>query len=257
MSQSDPHALPVLILGGTGEARGLAERLAEDPRFAVVTSLAGRTRAPALPPGRVRIGGFGGEAGLAQFLRDQAIAAVLDATHPFARRITRTAHRVCAALGLPYLRLERPPWQPAQGDRWIVVPDLAAGLAAACRAGATIFVSIGRAEWPQLLRWRQCRFVIRTVEPWPAPAEHIHVVALRPPYTAEGDRELLLRFAVDGLLLRNAGGDGAYPKLVAARELGLWVVMLERPPLDVAPVVGDVDAAQRWLEELLRGRSRW
>ncbi len=256
MSRNEPRPLRLLLLGGTGEARELAERLSEDSRVEVVTSLAGRTRAPALPPGPVRIGGFGGEEGLARFLREGRIGAVLDATHPFARRITRTAHGVCARLGLPYLRLERPPWQPVDGDLWTVVPDLEAGLAAACREGATVFVNIGRADWPRLLARRQCRFVIRTVEPCHPPAPHVAVVAGRPPYTVEGDRQLLLRFRVDRLLVRNAGGAGAYPKLVAARELGLPVVMIERPVLDVAPSVPDVGAAQLWLDGLLRGLSR-
>lgn len=256
MSRNEPRPFRLLLLGGTGEARQLAERLARDPRLVVVTSLAGRTRAPVLPAGPVRVGGFGGEEGLAGFLREERIDAVLDATHPFARRITRTAHDVCARLGLPYLRLERPPWQPVDGDLWTVVPDLEAGLAAACREGSTVFANIGRADWPRLRACRQCRFVIRTVEPCDPPAPHVVVIAGRPPYTVEGDRELLLRFGVDRLLLRNAGGAGAYPKLVAARELGLPVVMIERPVLDVAPSVPDVDAAQLWLEGLLRGLSR-
>lgn len=256
MSRPEASALRLLLLGGTGEARELAERLAGDARLGVITSLAGRTRAPALPPGTVRIGGFGGEAGFERFLRGQAIGAVLDATHPFARRITRTAHRVCRRLGVPYLRLERPPWRPVDGDRWTLVPDLDAGLARACTGGACIFVNIGRAEWPRLVACRECRFVVRTVEPCPSPAEHLVIVAGRPPYTVAGDRELLRRFRVGRLLVRNAGGTGAYPKLVAARQLGLEVVMIERPPLGLADAVEDVEAAQRWLEEVLRGRSR-
>jgi precorrin-6A/cobalt-precorrin-6A reductase len=256
VSPSESGRLRLLLLGGTGEARELAGRLAGDPRFAVVTSLAGRTETPALPPGAVRIGGFGGEDGFARYLEGERIDAVLDATHPFARRISQTAYRVCLRLNRPYLRLERPAWQPEAGDHWLEVPDLDSGLKLACRTAATLFASIGRPQWPHLLAYRHCRFIVRTIDPIVPPAAHILPVAGRPPYTVAGDRDLLLRFHVEALLVRNAGGAGAKPKLIAARSLGLPVVMIRRPPLAVAPVVADLDAAQLWLEGLLRGRSR-
>lgn len=256
MSPSESGRFRLLLLGGTGEARELASRLADDLRLQVVSSLAGRTATPALPPGAVRIGGFGGEDGFARYLAEERIDAVLDATHPFARRITETAYRVCLRLKRPYLRLERPAWQPEAGDCWLEVPDLASGLKLACGTAATLFVSIGQREWPHLLAYRHCRFIVRTIDPVAPPAAHILPVFGRPPYTVAGDRELLQRFAVTCLLVRNAGGAGARPKLIAARSLGLPVVMIQRPPLSVAPVVPDLASAQLWLEDLLRGRSR-
>ncbi|GBD44351.1 Precorrin-6A reductase [bacterium HR40] len=246
----------MLLLAGTGEARELARDLAGDPRIAVVSSLAGRTRTPDLPPGEVRVGGFGGESGLARYLGETGVGAVVDATHPFARTMSVTAYRVCTRLGIPYLRFERPAWTPEPGDRWIEVPDLSAGLERACREGGCIFASIGRSAWPLLATFERCRFVVRTIEPVDPPAPRVHVVTARPPYTVEGDRALFEELGVERLLVRNVGGSGAWSKLAAARALGLEVVMIARPPLAVGPVVETPVQLRSWLEDLLAGRSR-
>ncbi len=244
----------VLILGGTFEARLLAERLHGDG-VDVLTSLAGRTRMPRLPPGRVRIGGFGGAEGFARLLAVEGVAFVLDATHPFAIRMTTTAHAVCRAHGLPYLRLDRPPWRPVAGDRWVEVADLDEALARIPALARRPFVNIGRAEIPRLGAVPACRFLLRTVEPPAAVPDNVDVLFGRPPYSVARDLEVLQRFGVDGLLVRNAGGPGAYPKIEAARRLGLPVVMIRRPHITVAPRVADVEAAYSAVRDFL-GRSR-
>ncbi len=243
----------VLILGGTWESRILAERL-HRAGVDVLTSLAGRTRMPTLPPGRVRVGGFGGAEGFARVLAAEAVAFVLDATHPFAVRMTATAHRVCRELGVPYLRLDRPPWTAEPGDRWIEVADLDAALARIAAVGRRPFVNVGRAEIPRLGEVPACRFLLRTVEPPPRVPPNVDVLVGRPPYSVARDRETLRRFGVDSLLVRNAGGPGAHPKIRAARELGLPVVMIRRPPVTVAPVVAGVEEALAYLRSFL-GRS--
>ncbi len=247
----------VLLLGGTAEARLLAERLQGCAGLEPVSSLAGRTRTPRLPPGEVRIGGFGGIEGLRAFLRTGGFRAVVDATHPFAGRITLHAMKATAALGLPYLRLERPPWKPGPGDRWISAPDLDTALDLLPGRPCRIFVNLARRELPKLADLRHHRWILRTVDPVHGilPA-HVLPVHGRPPYTAAGDRVLLQRLRIDWLLVRNSGGEGAYPKLVAARELGLPVVMVERPCPFAHPAVATVEEAYRWLLRLRAGRSR-
>ncbi len=246
--------LRLLILGGTREARELAGHLAGDPRIAVVTSLAGRTRTPHVPPGELRVGGFGGSEGLAAWLRRERVGFLVDATHPFARRISVHALEACRRLGLPSLRLERPCWRPGPGDRWTEVADLGAALAVLPRFGRRVFASLGRGALPRLAGCSGCRFLLRTVEPLsPLPA-NVEAVAARPPYTVAGDRALLLRFAAEVLLVRNSGGEGGVSKLLAARELDLPVVMIARPPPLPGRRVASVAEAVAAVTAYLRGR---
>jgi len=247
---------PLLILGGTFEGRQLADRL-HMAGVSVLSSLAGRTRSPRLPAGRVRSGSLGGAQGLAWLIAREAVPMVVDATHPFALRITETAHAVCRELGVPYLRLERPPWEPVPGDRWIEVEDLDAALAAIVTVGRRPFVSVGRADVPRLAEASACRFLLRTIEP-PEPGRvpaNVGIVTGHPPHQVESEIALFRREGVDSLLVRNSGGPGAYPKIAAARELGLPVVMIRRPSLRVAPAVGSVEEAYSAVLRRL-GRSR-
>jgi precorrin-6A/cobalt-precorrin-6A reductase len=221
----------VLILGGTGEARALAAALAAERNWRVVSSLAGRVSSPALPVGEVRVGGFGGPAALADWLRTERIAAVVDATHPFAARISASAAQAAPAAGVPLLLLRRPGWTEGPGDRWRRVPDMPAA-AAALRDAETgpVFLTTGRgglavfADLPH-------RFVIRTVDPPepPLPADAVVLLA-RGPYTVEGERGLMAEHGVRTLVTKDSGGEMTAAKLVAARELGVAVVMVDRPP---------------------------
>lgn len=246
---------PVLILGGTFEARQLADRL-HAAGIPVLTSLAGRTRSPRLPAGRVRSGGLGGAEGLARLILREGVPLVVDATHPFALRITAIAHAVCRELGVPYVRLERPAWRPVAGDRWIEVADIEEGLRAIVQVGRRPFVNVGRAEVPRLREARSCRFLLRTVEP-PEPGllpPNVEVITGYPPYRVEREVELFRREGVDSLLVRNSGGPGSYPKIVAARELGLPVVMVRRPGLRMEPAVESEEEAYAFVLRRL-GRS--
>lgn len=236
----------VLILGGTGEARALAAALQADGTWRVVSSLAGRVSSPALPVGEVRVGGFGGPDALAAWLKAEGIAAVVDATHPFAARISASAAQAAPAAGVPLLMLRRPGWTAGAADRWVRVPDMPA--AAAAVEHGPVLLTTGRgglavfADLPH-------RFVIRTVDPPepPLPADHELLLA-RGPYTLEGERALMEAHGVRTLVTKDSGGDMTAAKLVAARELGVAVVMVDRPP--PPPGVRTVDtteAALNWL----------
>lgn len=200
--------------------------------FDIVSSLAGRVRDPLLPEGAVRIGGFGGVEGLREWLRDNGIHAVVDATHPFAATITENAVAATAALGIPLIRFGRPGWTAGPGDRWWRVPDLAAAAATSVRLGERILLTIGRQGVGAFAGASRPWFLIRAIEPPDNPLPPRHEILLaRGPFTAEGETELLIRRRIDVLVTKDSGGDLTYAKLVAAREVGIPVVMVDRPPL--------------------------
>jgi len=237
--------MKVLVLGGTTEGRLLATALAGLPSFTVVSSLAGRVRAPLVLPGLVRVGGFGGVPGLVDFLRSSGISTVVDATHPFASSISAHAVSACSLAGVPLLVLRRPAWTPAAEDRWIPVESLAAA-AAALASFARVFLTTGRqglGSFASCSSW----FLVRTVDP-PAGSRPARMELLldRGPFTLPGELALLRRWAIDVVVTKNSGGFA--PKLEAARSLGLPVIMVDRPPVaGFAPVVSTVDEALAWL----------
>ncbi len=241
----------VLLLGGTAEARRLAARLGRRAGLAVTSSLAGAVAVPLLPEGDVRIGGFGGVEGLVAWLRDHRTDVVVDATHPFATGMTANAVAATAALGVPLLVLRRPGWTAGPGDRWHRVPGTTAAAALLPSLGERAFLAIGSgglAAFAHLPGW----FLLRAVDPPPPPLpEHHHLVLDRGPFTADAERALLREHRIDVLVCRDSGGDLTAAKLVAARELGLPVVLLDRPPAPAVPVVETVDDAAAWL-----GRAR-
>ncbi|MCZ2860486.1 cobalt-precorrin-6A reductase [Blastococcus sp. VKM Ac-2987] len=236
----------VLVLGGTGEGRRLAAALA-GAGVDVVSSLAGRVADPALPAGRVRIGGFGGVAGLVAWLRDEAPAAVVDATHPFAAGMTAAAAEASAATGIPLLRLQRPGWTAGPGDDWRWV-DSPADAAAAVAGYGSVFLTTGRqglaafADVPG-----HC--LVRSVDPPAPPLPHrVTVLLARGPFDVAGERALMREHAVEVVVTKDSGGPMTAAKLTAARELGLPVVLLRRPPLPPGvPVVATVGEAVEWI----------
>lgn len=241
----------VLILGGTAEARELAGRLAADGRLRWLTALAGRTRDPVLPPGKVRIGGFGGIDGLAAFLGQQGVTAVVDATHPFATRMTTQAIAATRALGLPYLRLERRAWRAEPGDRWHEVADIDAAVRLLPSVGRRVLAAVGRQTAAALPDVPGLFWLVRSIErPARLPANAAWLRA-RGPFTLAAERDLLVGHRIDAVLAKASGGEGARAKLLAARELGLPVVLLARPPVppDVACVTTPAEAVA-WLERL-------
>ncbi|RVU36094.1 cobalt-precorrin-6A reductase [Hwanghaeella grinnelliae] len=245
----------VLILGGTGEAVALAQALdaAFGPALAVVTSLAGRTKAPTRPLGDIRVGGFGGVPGLTQYLRDGGIDAVIDATHPFAARITANAVAACAATGVPRLRLDRPAWTPAPGDDWRLVPDLHAAAALLPALGGRAFLTVGSSDLGPFKEVPDVRLWARMIEP-PAPEDlpkACTVIQGRGPFSLADEEAFLRENRIDILVTKNSGGAAAAAKLTAARGLGLPVVMVDRPPSPPGDSVPTAEDAVEWLRPLV------
>jgi precorrin-6A/cobalt-precorrin-6A reductase len=237
----------VLVLGGTGEARELAARLAGRPGLEVVSSLAGRTSHPRRPPGRTRVGGFGGAAGLAGWLAAERIGAVVDATHPFATAMTEAAVTATAGLGVPLLVLRRPGWTAGPGDDWRRVPSLAA--AAADLPGQRVLLTVGRGEVRAFAADQDRWFLIRSVEtPEPPLPPRAQVVTARGPFKVADELVLMRGHGIDVVVTRDSGGAQTSAKLAAARQLGLPVVMIDRPPAPAVPTVATVTDAVAWLE---------
>ncbi|BBX02632.1 cobalt-precorrin-6A reductase [Mycolicibacterium moriokaense] len=235
----------ILLLGGTSEARALAAQLYPDVE--VISSLAGRVPDPALPVGQVRIGGFGGADGLRNWLRENGVDAVVDATHPFAATMTATAATVCRELGVPHLVLVRPAWAP--GDAIVVASDTEAAETVADKRFSRVFLTTGRsgtAAFKDVDAW----FLIRAVTP-PDPQDlprHHHVLLSRGPYGYDGELALLREHRIDAVVTKNSGGAMTRPKLDAAAALGVAVVMVDRPPLPSGvQTVGTTDEAVAWV----------
>jgi precorrin-6A/cobalt-precorrin-6A reductase len=249
-------AAPVLVLAGTAEATALARRLHASGRD-VVSSLAGITSNPTDRPGRVRRGGFGGVDGLISYLVSHGIAAVVDATHPFAAVMPFHAQSACAAAGVPLCRLLREPWRPGDGDEWIDVDGLDAAAAAIERIGARrVLLATGRQSLAPFATCERQWFLARSIEAVADPPANMTTIQDRGPYTVEAERALIAAHEIDTLVTKNAGGEATAAKLAAARDAGVRVVMVRRPsqPPGVYTVT-TVGEAQRWVEAVLTRRS--
>lgn len=242
--------MKVLILGGTSNGRELAERLVSDARHEPLLSFAGRTHSLQAPRVPLRVGGFGGAEGLAEFLVQHGFQALVDATHAFAARISSNAVRASASTKTPLLRLEQPAWTPAPGDRWRNAPDM---VEAAALLGATprrVFLAIGRLELAAFRAAPQHEYLIRAVDDFVPELERARVLAARGPFELEAEQALLVRERVEVVVSKNAGTPATYAKLAAARALGLPVIMVARPVLPPAESVHDVAEALGWLDSL-------
>lgn len=243
----------VLILGGTGDAAQLTAQTVTLPGVEVITSMAGRVRQPVAPAGRMRLGGFGGTAGLVDYVREQQIDLLIDATHPFATQMSHHAATAAQACGLPHLMLVRPPWEPMSGDRWLAVESIAAAVAVLPGVAQRVFLTIGRQELAAFAPLQGLWFLMRMIDP-PGPDIPMPPGTLlleRGPFTLEDERQLLQTYAIEAIVSKNSGGDATYAKLIAARELGLPVVMIQRPPMPAGEQVADVEHAMAWLEQHL------
>ncbi|MGV8986320.1 MAG: cobalt-precorrin-6A reductase [Cypionkella sp.] len=237
----------VLLLGGTTEASAMAKALA-DQGIAGVFSYAGRTEAPVTQPLPQRIGGFGGVAGLVAYLRAEGITHILDATHPFAAQMSAHAVQAAEITGLPLLALERAPWQPGPKDRWQIVPDMAAAVAALPEASARIFLAIGRQNLEVFAAKPQHHYLLRLVDaPASLPLPKACAIISRGPFSLDGDLDLLTAHQISHIVAKNAGGSGARAKMDAARLLNLPVILIDRPFVPDRPRVDTVAAALRWL----------
>ncbi|MFR9754905.1 cobalt-precorrin-6A reductase [Streptomyces sp. TR06-5] len=247
----------VLILGGTTEARRLAELLAPEARtdgtrgvrLRVTSSLAGRVARPVPPPGEVRIGGFGGPEGMARWLRTHGVDALIDATHPFAGTISLHAAEAAASAHVPLLAVRRPGWVPGPGDVWHSAGSLeeAAGLLPGL--GRSVFLTTGRTGLAAFAGVAEARFLVRCVDPPTGPVPpYAEVLLDRGPFTLDGERGLLHRHRIDVLVTKDSGGRATAPKLAAAREAGVPVVVVRRPPVpEDVPHVPSPEEAARWV----------
>ncbi|WP_137933266.1 cobalt-precorrin-6A reductase [Mesorhizobium comanense] len=232
----------ILILGGTTEARQLAGKLAV--RASVTLSLAGRTESPVAQGVPVRSGGFGGAEGLAAYLRETSTRLLIDATHPYAARISANAAQAARATGVPIFALRRPGWVPMQGDRWTEVDSVTDAVPALGSSPRRVFLALGRQEVAAFEAAPQHHYLIRSVdpvEPKLAVPDAEYLLA-RGPFREADERTLLIEQRIEVVVSKNSGGTATYGKIAAARSLGLDVVMVRRPDLPEVPSAETVDA---------------
>ncbi|MGL5060049.1 MAG: cobalt-precorrin-6A reductase, partial [Microcoleus sp.] len=239
----------LLILGGTGDAAQLAARVSQIPEIEVITSLAGRTQQPATVAGAVRIGGFGGADGLVQYLQNCSIDLLIDATHPFADRISLNAAVAAAKCQIPHLILVRPPWQQIEGDRWIEVESHAVAARVLSQQSQRVFLTIGRQELGAFSGLDNIWFLMRAIDP-PAPEIQLppgNLLLAKGPFFLKSELHLLQEYQIDTVVSKNSGGDATYAKIVAARQMKIPVVMVQRTPLPESEKVADVAGAISWI----------
>jgi precorrin-6A/cobalt-precorrin-6A reductase len=238
----------VLILGGTTEARELAAALSA-LSYATTISLAGRTVAPAAQPVPVRVGGFGGVEGLADYLRTERVEFLIDATHPYADTISANAVAAAAQTSTPLLAVRRPPWSPQDGDFWIAVADSAGAVRALGQKPRRVFLAVGRQELVPFANAPQHHYFIRSVDPVDPPlgVPHVEYILARGPFNEEDDRKLLESLGINAMVAKNSGGDATYSKIAAARTLGIPIFMFDRPRVPDCPSVATVAEAVAWL----------
>ena len=223
----------VLLLAGTGEARQLAEQLAAVKNLDVIASLAGSTRNPKRYPVKTRTGGFGGAGGLARYIGDQHIDLIVNATHPFAEVISANAAQATRATGTALLRLLREPWQPADGDRWQEVANMAEAVAALPHDARVLFVT-GRSSVEQIAAagprdsiWGAIRIIDPPNQCFPL--KQGEYILAQPPFSVEQELEVMQLLKITHLVTKNAGGKSGMAKLQAARALNLTVMVIRRP----------------------------
>ena len=239
----------VLILGGTSEGVALAKKLSEDPTLIPITSLAGRTRGPKVVQGLLRQGGFGGVKGLVEYLISEEIFAVFDATHPFASQITKNAISACKSAKVPLVRLTREPWVAETGDDWDNVESIAQA-AKSIPVGARVFVTTGRQELEPYFKRNDIWTLVRVID---MPSKQLELgkgkfIAGRGPFSVEEEVDLMGAYRVDLLVSKNSGGQSSYGKIVAARRLGLPVIMVRPPELNLEIIICySLKEASEWL----------
>jgi precorrin-6A/cobalt-precorrin-6A reductase len=240
--------LRLLLLGGTSQASELARRLSGRSDIEATLSLAGRTSRPAASPLPTRIGGFGGVEGLARYLRENGVGAVVDATHPFAAQMSANAAAACAEAGVALAVLARPPWRPEAGDDWREVADAVEAAAALGETPRRVLLTIGRLGAGAFRAAPQHHYVLRSIDAPDDPPDGAELVLSRPPFSLADEIELMKSRRIDIVVSKNAGGEVTRAKLDAARELQLPVVMIRRPPQGPATTFFEIDSALRWIE---------
>lgn len=245
----------ILILGGTAEGRKLADLITE-AGLDVVTSLAGRVKRPRLPQGEVRIGGFGGPQRMGRYLLESSIDLVIDATHPFAEKISASALEAATSTGTPMLRLNRPQWTPGEGDNWLSVPSAEEAARLVQERFKRPLLTIGRQQLSAFAGDARSSYLIRCVEPPEGKLPRRYLLMFdRGPFDFDSEHSLLRRHRIDVVVTKNSGGDATAAKLEAARSLHIPVIMIERPPSPPVPTVHTVAEAAQWIVEVF-GSSR-
>ncbi len=238
----------ILILGGTTEAAALARLLAERPGIEAMISLAGRTQNPAARPIAHRIGGFGGVEGLCSFLHEHRVTALVDATHPFAERMSANAAEAARLAGVPLLALRRPAWRAEPGDQWTEVADADAAVAALGAEPRRVFLTTGRLELPAFLAAPRHFYLVRSVDAPEAMPPRAKLILARGPFAEEDELALMRDERMDVVVTKNSGGTATYGKIAAARRLGLPVILLRRPEVAEVETVTTADEAMAWIE---------
>ena len=243
----------VLILGGTTEARLLGERLARRGSLDVTLSLAGRTASPVPHAVPVRVGGFGGGRGLADYIMKERIDALIDATHPYATVISENASAAARQTSVPFVVLRRAPWTAVAGDRWIEVNDTRAAVQALGEKSRRVFVAVGRNKLAPFAAAPQHFYLIRSVDPVdpPLPLPNARYVTERGPFSEAHDRALMTEHKIDAVVAKNSGGNAAYAKIATARTLRIEVIILHRPQETDGPAVHTIDDAIAWFDHAL------
>jgi precorrin-6A/cobalt-precorrin-6A reductase len=241
----------LLILGGTGDAARLIIQAAQVPGVDVIASLAGRTPQPNLPTVPFRLGGFGGVAGLTTYLQAGGIDLLIDATHPFAAQISWNAATAADAVGIPRLRLDRPPWDQEVADRWLEVPDYKAAAACLPNLAQRVFLTIGRQELAAFAEVKAVWFLMRMITTPEGPVPEGELLLRQGPFTVADEIALMQAHRIGAIVSKNSGGAATYAKILAARELGLPVVMIPRSAMPPGTVVASVEAAIDWLQRQL------
>lgn len=242
----------VLILGGTSEAWELARNLAAREDLTVISSLAGRVSQPRLPAGIVRVGGFGGVTGLTSYLLEQNIKVVIDATHPYASKISGNAELACETSGVPLIALERPPWEPKEHDCWCAVPDVQAAASMVNHERNRVFLSIGRQELGAFSNCKEAWFLVRAIDqPHLRMLAHSKLILKRGPFHFEDELRMLRSEFINLIVSKNSGGTATYPKVAAARALNIPIVMIDRPQKHNLPTMSRPQDVLQKLTECL------
>lgn len=241
---------PILILGGTAEASKLATRLVAQGHR-VISSLAGRTREPAKLEGEVRIGGFGGARGLIGYIARENVSLLIDATHPFATQISDNALVAAASTKIPFVRLERPAWHARPGDKWTNVTSLEEAVSA-IPARARVLLALGRQHIAPFSRRGDVHFVVRMIDPPETPLDLIDFeLELSKPGKVEDETAFLTKKRLTHIVCRNSGGSASYTKIKAARDLGLPVIMIDRPHRPGTHSLPDIESVGHFVDQTL------
>lgn len=255
MTKANPRQLRVLLLGGSSDASAVATELEGDAAFSVTLSFAGRTANPIAPAVAIRVGGFGGVAGLRAYIVEQRIDVVVDATHPFAAQISANAIAACAQTHTALLAIVRPPWVATPSDRWHEFASVSDAISAIGEQPKIVFSGLGRLSLSALAEAPQHRFIARVIDEQdqaaePAPA-NVTLITGRGPFRMGDEIALFQDHAIELVLSKNSGGNGAYGKIAAASALGLEVMMIDRPDIAPRPTVATAAEAVRWLRSHL------